>query len=69
MVHRSGGELVSYVWTIPRATPEQLRQARGQHHEDGVLEIDNGARVSGVADDGFYIQAWVWVTDNVRDEG
>lgn len=43
------------------------RQARTAYHEEGRIEIDDGAPVSrnserGV-DQGAYVQAWVWVPD------
>lgn len=36
--------------------------ARLIHQEDGVLEIDDDARVSHCAE-GAYVQAWVWVDE------
>jgi hypothetical protein len=39
------------------------RAAIHQHHDEGVIEIDENARVSDGADGGAYVQAWVWVSD------
>ena len=41
------------------ATESQISQARAIHGSDD-LEIDRGAMVSET-DDGFWVQAWVWV--------
>ena len=30
-------------------------------HKDGECEIDEGAKVSRGADEGAYVQAWIWV--------
>ena len=35
--------------------------AKRMHHKDGEVEIDPGAPISAGADDGVYVQAWVWV--------
>jgi hypothetical protein len=32
--------------------------------KDGEIEIDPGAPVSTGADDGAYVQAWIWVSDD-----
>ena len=42
------------------ATPEQIRVATNVH-ANGECEIDDGALVSE-ADDGYWVQAWVWVS-------
>ena len=41
-----------------------VQMARDLHHVDGELEIDPGAAVSEGADNGAYVQAWVWVDFN-----
>ena len=41
--------------------------ARRLYHNDGEIEIDEGAVVSraeGNPDKGAYVQAWVWVYDS-----
>ena len=35
--------------------------ARSIYHQDGEIEVDDGAKVSRGTDDGVYVQAWVWV--------
>ena len=35
--------------------------ARRLYHRDGETEVDSEAKVSRGADDGAYVQAWVWV--------
>lgn len=44
-----------------RAAKHYREAAKRLHHRDGELEIDDNARVSHGADDGAYVQAWVWV--------
>jgi len=44
-----------------------LEQAKALYHDEGRIEVDNGAPVSrneerGI-DHGAYVQAWVWVPD------
>lgn len=42
----------------------QYRKAAHQiHHDEGALEIDEGAQVNPSPDGGAYVQAWVWVED------
>src|SRR6267378_909023 len=31
------------------------------HHEEGVCEVDENAKISRGSDPGAYVQAWVWV--------
>ena len=42
---------------------EYREEARKLHHKDGQCEIDHDAIVSRGADNGAYVQAWVWVDD------
>jgi hypothetical protein len=35
--------------------------ARSEHQENGQVEIDDNAQLSEGADNGCYVQAWVWV--------
>lgn len=43
---------------------ERYRQAaKNLHHREGEIEIDNDAVVSKGNDNGAYVQAWVWVSD------
>jgi len=47
-----------------------LQYARDRLHCDGELEFDDDATVSLGADEGAYIMAWVWVSDEtMRAEG
>jgi hypothetical protein len=42
-------------------------RAQDLYHDDGVLEIDGDAEVSLndlADDDGAYVQAWIWVSDD-----
>jgi hypothetical protein len=43
------------------ATDDEIQFARDRHGEEGEVEIDEPAIVSRGADDGCYVQAWVWV--------
>jgi hypothetical protein len=40
---------------------ELVAKARELYAEDGKIEVDDGAKVSRGADNGAYVQAWVWV--------
>jgi hypothetical protein len=42
-------------------TEDYVTVAKKMHHNDGTLEIDEGAAVSMGNDPGAYVQAWVWV--------
>jgi hypothetical protein len=48
------------------ATDDEIQFARDRHGEEGEVEIDEPAIVSRGADDGCYVQAWVWVPSPVR---
>lgn len=41
-----------------------LQRAREALVRDGELEIDSDAKVSMGADNGAYVQCWVWVDDD-----
>lgn len=43
------------------------KQAKERFHKEGELEVDDRAVVSKGEDDGAYVQAWVWVSDNNGD--
>ena len=38
-----------------------IELAREQHQREGVLEIDDDAKLSEGSDNGCYVAAWVWV--------
>ena len=40
---------------------QYVATARRLYHDDGEIEVDDNAKVSRGADDGVYVQAWVWV--------
>ena len=51
---------------MPRMTKKARRAAilelaRERHVSEGVLEIDDNAKLSEGDDNGTYVQAWVWV--------
>lgn len=54
---------------------QYIRAAREGYHEDGVIEVDERAKVSKAdsndpdAEKGAYVQAWIWVSDSDVDEG
>ena len=53
---------------MKRPTYKQTREAAKRlFHDEGVLEIDDDAKVSRsvdmVAENGAYVAAWVWVYD------
>jgi hypothetical protein len=41
--------------------------AKRLHHKEGTIEVDDAAPVSIGDDDGAYVQAWVWVSNEDRD--
>lgn len=48
-----------------------IAAAREKFEYEGLLEIDDGAKVSrakGNPDKGAYVQAWVWITDEEAKE-
>lgn len=52
---------------MPKLSRKELKRrehivslAREQHHVDGEVEIDEGAKLSEGDDNGCYVQAWVW---------
>jgi hypothetical protein len=49
---------------MARPTNEEYRAAAIQRYaEEGTVEIDENAKISR-AEDGAYVQAWVWVHDD-----
>jgi hypothetical protein len=44
------------------------QRAKELYHEEGEIEVDDGASVSIGEDAGAYVQAWVWV-DSEEDGG
>jgi hypothetical protein len=49
-------------------TDERYRElAREQYQSDGEIEIDDNAVISRGADNGSYVQAWVWVAEAVHE--
>lgn len=40
---------------------QYVNAAQRLHHDEGTLEVDDAATVSHGAEDGAYVQAWVWV--------
>lgn len=59
-----------YLENSPNATSEVVRDeairelARNTIEKEGEIEIDSDALVSDGADNGAYVQAWVWVPFN-----
>ena len=45
---------------------EAVARARATWHDEGTLEIDDGAIVSQ-SEGGCYVAAWVWVPDDTDD--
>ena len=43
--------------------------ANAQYGDEGTIEIDDGAKVSRGSDHGAYVQAWVWISDEVPSDG
>ena len=43
-------------------------RARELYHDEGEIEVDDGAPVSIGEDAGAYVQAWVWVYSE-KDDG
>jgi len=45
---------------------QMIAAARSQYESEGEIEIDDNAKLSraeGNPDDGAFVQAWVWVSD------
>ena len=47
------------------------KRAKELFQEDGRIEVDEDAVVSSNkdGDEGAYVQAWIWVSDDDRDDG
>ncbi len=43
------------------------QRARELYHDEGEIEVDDGATVSIGEDAGAYVQAWVWVSSEGDD--
>lgn len=41
-----------------------IKAARRMWHRDGEIEIDDWPLISPSDDDGAYVQAWVWVSND-----
>lgn len=53
---------------MPKMTEERARdKAKREYEEEGRVEIDLKAPVSR-GDNGYYVQAWVWVYDDEDEE-
>jgi len=52
---------------------QYIRAARKGWHEDGVIEVDEKAKVSKPdtndknAEQGAYVQAWIWIPNAIVD--
>jgi hypothetical protein len=45
-----------------KGTDEEYRSlAKRSFHDEGVIEIDDNARIAKGAECGAYVEAWVWV--------
>ena len=44
------------------------QRAKELYHDEGEIEVDDGAPVSIGEDAGAYVQAWVWVYSD-KDDG
>lgn len=49
------------------ATPEQIERAREEHGSDEI-NIDSDAEVSDAGEEGYWVQAWVWLPADEDDE-
>lgn len=47
---------------------QYVATANRLYHNDGEIEVDDNAKVSRGADDGAYVQAWVWVGNESIDQ-
>jgi hypothetical protein len=54
--------------TFEAYEPGAIEQAQSEYGRDGECEIDDGAVCSRGADNGLYVQAWVWIADDELDE-
>ena len=45
-----------------------VKRAQKLYQDDGEVEVDDGAVVSRGSDMGAYVQAWVWVDDDVPSD-
>lgn len=53
---------------MSKGTIDQYRNSAKKHfHSDGEIEIDDKAAVSKGDDEGAYVQAWIWVPDDLLD--
>jgi hypothetical protein len=50
-----------------KGTDAQYKAAAKKHQKEGELEVDPGATVSNGDDDGAYVAAWIWISDDELD--
>lgn len=47
-----------------RKDRQYVRAAKEHYEEEGILEIDENARVSRATEEhGAYVEAWIWIDD------
>lgn len=45
---------------------QMIAAARNEYQKEGEIEVDNNAKISratGNPDNGAFVQAWVWISD------
>jgi hypothetical protein len=64
LISEAKGELANALHAGYAKRPEAEQkyfEAAKERQDDGTLEIDDNAVVSMGADDGAYVEAWIWV--------
>lgn len=47
----------------PNSKESYVAKAKEIYYDEGRIEIEDDAPVSGLCDGGRYVQAWVWVSE------
>ena len=61
------GKVVSEQPVFNGTEAEYRALAKRYYHDEGVIEIDDGARIAQGASSGAYVEAWVWVDNPAWD--
>jgi len=62
-LHGLRDRLMGHVHELTDETACKYRDAAFERSRDGDLEVDSNALVSVSGENGAYVQAWLWVTD------
>jgi len=70
--NNSSDDVISLIdrlqFTLDAYEPGAIQEAQSIYGDAGSIEIDEGAICSRGEDPGLYVQAWVWVNDDERED-